>query len=109
MRRALAHGLALLAILALVLATSPALSATSADRININKATAAELQALPGIGPAKAQAIVDFRTANGPFKKVDDLVNVRGIGQKTLEKLRPLVTVGGAAAPAKIGTAPGRL
>ena len=62
--------------------------------INVNTAPAAELVALPGIGPKKAEAIVQYREANGPFKTVDDLVQVKGIGPKTLEKLRPLVTVG---------------
>lgn len=70
-------------------------------RINVNTATAAELQALPGIGPKKAAAIVDYRSANGPFKRVDDLVEVKGIGPKTLSKLRSLVTCGGKARPAQ--------
>lgn len=61
--------------------------------VNINKAEAAELTSLPGIGEKKAQAIIDYRKANGPFKKIDDLQNVKGIGAKTLAKLRPLVTL----------------
>jgi competence protein ComEA len=61
--------------------------------ININTATAAELEELPGIGPSYAKGIIDYRTQNGPFVRVDDLDKVKGIGPKTLEKLRPLVTI----------------
>ena len=59
--------------------------------VDLNRATAAELDALPGIGPATAQAIVDHREANGPFASVDDLEAVRGIGPAKLEAIRPLV------------------
>jgi competence protein ComEA len=61
--------------------------------ININTATAAQLATLKGIGPAKAQAIIDHREKSGQFKSVDDLRLVRGIGDKMLEQLRPQVTV----------------
>jgi competence protein ComEA len=71
--------------------------------ININTASAAELATLKGIGPAKAQAIVDHREKNGQFKTVEDLKLVRGIGDKMLEQLRSHVTVDGGA-PA--GSAP---
>jgi len=64
-------------------------------RININTAGVAELDSLPGIGPAKAQAIIDYRDQNGPFRSVDDLVNVPGIGAKTLETIRDQITVFG--------------
>jgi competence protein ComEA len=60
--------------------------------INVNTATAEELQRLPGVGPVTAQAIVATRTA-APFQSVNDLDKVRGIGPKTLEKLRPFVVV----------------
>ncbi|GAA2536717.1 hypothetical protein GCM10009860_16490 [Microbacterium mitrae] len=62
--------------------------------ININAATAAELEELPRIGEALASRIVAWREENGPFRSVDDLGNVSGIGEKMLETLRPLVKVG---------------
>lgn len=63
-------------------------------RININTATLAELMQLPGIGEKLAQRIIDYRTSNGPFKKVDDLQSVNGIGEKTMDNLRDLISVG---------------
>lgn len=57
-------------------------------KVAINSAKESDLDQLPGIGPAKAKAIIDYRKKNGPFKKVGDLVNVSGIGEKTLEKLK---------------------
>lgn len=62
-------------------------------RLNVNRATAAELEKLPGIGPTLAARIVAYRTEHGPFRAVDELVRVPGIGPKTLEGLRDLVTV----------------
>lgn len=61
--------------------------------ININTADQAELESLPGIGPALAQRIIEYREVNGPFSAVADLVNVSGIGEKTLANLEPYVTV----------------
>jgi competence protein ComEA len=63
--------------------------------IDINKAPVSELVKINGIGNAKAQAIVAHREKNGSFKSVDELTLVHGIGDKTLERLRPQVTVGG--------------
>ncbi len=65
----------------------------SSGKLNVNKATPAELELLPGIGPAMAKRIVDYRTAHGLFKRLEDLDKVNGIGPKTLDKLRPLVTI----------------
>ena len=73
---------------------------TAFAAVNINTATKDELIALPGIGPAKAQAILDYRKTNGPFKSVDDLKNVKGIGAKRLDKLRTEISV--APVPAKV-------
>jgi len=61
--------------------------------INVNTATATELEELPGVGEVIAQAIIDYRTENGPFTSVDQLLDVSGIGDATLENLRDLVTV----------------
>ncbi|MFP5113674.1 helix-hairpin-helix domain-containing protein [Bacillaceae bacterium C204] len=62
-------------------------------KININKADETELQNLPGIGPAKAAAIVEFRNTSGPFKTVEDLKSISGIGDKTFEKLKDLIAI----------------
>ena len=61
--------------------------------LNINTATAEELETLPKIGPQMAQRIIDYRKAHGGFASVDALQNVKGIGEKTLEKLRPFIDV----------------
>lgn len=68
--------------------------------VNINTATAQQLEAVKGLGPVKAKAIVDYRAKNGPFKTVDDLKKVSGIGDKTLEKLRKELVVSGGPTPA---------
>ncbi|AFG35983.1 competence protein ComEA-like protein with helix-hairpin-helix repeat region [Fervidobacterium pennivorans DSM 9078] len=65
----------------------------SNEKININTASLEELEKLPGIGPSKAQAIIDYRTNNGPFKSIEEIKNVKGIGEKTFEKLKDLITV----------------
>jgi competence protein ComEA len=62
--------------------------------VDINTATQSQLESLKGIGPAKAQAIIEYRKANGGFKKVDELAKVPGIGPKTVEALRPELSAG---------------
>ncbi len=68
-------------------------SEVDAGPVNINTATQQELETLPGIGPSRAKDILTYRETNGSFQTVDDLINVPGIGEVTLERLRPLVTI----------------
>lgn len=74
-------------------------SAAASAPLDLNTATAAQLEALPGIGVRTAELIVEHRKKVGSFKKIEELMNVKGIGEKSFLKLKPLVTVG-AAAPA---------
>ena len=89
---------------ALFLASHAPLAAETRP-VNLNTASATELADLKGIGNAKAQAIVEYRDKNGPFKTVDDLRHVKGIGDKMLGKLRPQVTVEQTAAAPMPGAA----
>ena len=68
--------------------------------INLNTATKDELVALPGIGPAKAQAILDYRSTHGSFKSIEEVKDVKGIGAKRFEKIKGELTVVGASAKA---------
>lgn len=63
-------------------------SAMAQGKVNINTATVDQLSTLPGIGPSKAKAIVEYRQKHGSFEQVEDLLNVTGIGEKTLEQIR---------------------
>ncbi len=73
--------------------TPPASGVAVQSRVEINKAPAEEIMTLPGIGESTAKAIVDYRQANGPFGSVDDLIRVKGIGEKKLEAIRDLVVL----------------
>ena len=77
-----------------------------ARRVNINSATSAELELLPGIGPAMAARIIEHRRTKGPFRRPADLDSVRGIGEKTLDRLLPLIDFGLDAPPAPISSSP---
>lgn len=61
--------------------------------IDLNTAVAADLEIIPGIGPVLAERIATFRREHGSFKKVDDLLKVKGVGPKNLEKIRPYVVI----------------
>ena len=73
-------------------AAKPAVAGT----VNINTASAAELVTLPGIGAKTAGRILEYRQKNGPFKKVEELMNVRGVGEKSFLKLRNQISIGSA-------------
>jgi competence protein ComEA len=72
--------------------SKPAAAAPTSP-VNLNTATLTDLQALPGVGAATARLIVEHREKNGGFKKVEELMNIKGIGEKSFLKLKPMVTV----------------
>ena len=74
--------------------------------VNINTATVDELKSLPGVGPAKAAAIVEYRSQHGSFKSVEELKEVKGIGEGSFNKLKDEATVAGAPAKANVKAAP---
>jgi len=92
---------ALLLLIVLALAATPAtLAAGKAQKetpvlINVNTANLEELVTLPGIGESYALRLIEYRKKHGPFERVEDLLNVRGIGDRTLDRIRSRVTVGG--------------
>jgi len=65
----------------------------AATPVNLNTATAEQLDGLPGVGPAMVARILEYRQKNGGFKKIEELMNVKGIGEKNFLKLKPLITV----------------
>lgn len=65
--------------------------------VNLNTASQAQLETLPGVGPKAAQRVIEYRKDNGPFKKIEDLMNVKGFGEKTFLKLKPMLTTGDKA------------
>jgi competence protein ComEA len=67
-------------------------TAAAKPAVNLNTATVDQLTTLPGIGPRTAEMIIEYRTKNGGFKKIEELMNIKGIGEKTFLKLKPLVS-----------------
>jgi competence protein ComEA len=101
--------LPIVALLALVSTHTQPASGQAASRVaakadvgtvNLNSASAAEFEGLPGIGAKTAARIIEYRQKNGPFKKVEELMNVRGIGEKNFLKLKPQLTIASAKAEA---------
>ena len=74
--------------------------------VNINTADAALLDTLPGIGPSKAAAIIDYRTQHGPFARIEDIQNVSGIGSSTYADIASMITVGAATTPITASSTP---
>ena len=80
---------------------SAAKAGATGDVVNLNTATATQIATLPGIGEKAARLIIEYRDKNGGFKKIEELMNVKGIGEKSFLKLKPLVTVDDARPAAK--------
>src|SRR5262245_33555883 len=100
MHRSIVRGVVAFAALALL--SGSALAAGNEARavagsgvVNVNSATADELTLLPGVGPARAQAILEYRKEHGAFKRVEELGEVKGIGDKALERMRPHIALDG--------------
>src|ERR1700733_13721893 len=104
-RAALAFALLLVGVVGFELITAtalfPATKKPPAHPIDINAANSTELQQVPGIGPATADKILQMRKSYGAFKSVDDLLAIRGIGKKRLDKMRKYLVAGQSPAPAK--------
>jgi len=87
--------------LLVILVACFAFAGVSFAAVDLNSATQAQLEAVKGIGPAKAKAIIEYRSKSGAFKTVDDLEKVTGFGKATVDKVRAEVTVGAAAPKAE--------
>jgi competence protein ComEA len=87
--------IATLLILLSLLASLPAGAVETKKVVNINSADASQLALLPRVGPSVAERIVDYRKENGPFKKIEDLMLVQGIGEKTFQLLKPYLAISG--------------
>lgn len=87
----------------LAASAGPVLAQEQIEPVNINTASAEELQKVPGIGPATAARIVEWRETQGRFERLEDLLNIRGIGTQTLERLRPYLEVGDPEAEGRAG------
>jgi competence protein ComEA len=97
-RRTGARALGLCLALAVALAAAPGFGAESpalSGTVNVNTASVEQLQLLPGIGESRARAVVEARKQRGGFKAVEDLLEVKGIGEASLERLKPYVTLEG--------------
>lgn len=79
-------------------AAKPPVAATTVSTgvVNLNSATVAEIASLPGIGPKTADLVVQYRQKNGPFKKIEEIMNVRGVGEKSFLKIKDRLTVAAA-------------
>ena len=73
--------------------TAATVTATATAPVNLNTATVEQLATIPGVGPKMAERIIDYRQKNGGFRKVEDLMNVSGVGEKSFLKMKPLITV----------------
>jgi competence protein ComEA len=82
-------------------ATAPKATATAAAPVNLNTATMDQLATIPGIGVKTAERIIAYRQKNGGFKKIEDLMNVSGVGEKSFLKMKPLITVAAVKASAQ--------
>ena len=77
-------------------AAKPPVPASAAETVNLNSATAAQIASLPGIGVKTAELVVQYRQKNGPFKKIEEIMNVRGIGEKSFLRIKDRLTVAAA-------------
>jgi competence protein ComEA len=98
MRKAGARAAACALALGVALAVTPALAGGEtrlSGTVNVNTATAEQLQLLPGVGETRARAVIETRKRRGGFESVEDLLDVKGIGESSLQQMRPYVTVDG--------------